>query len=170
MHIQFISDIINKPGGLAAMPDIEIEQTTELYRHALDVCGSFNLRKAARSVTQLYDDILQPTGLRSTQLVILLNLAIEEEMSLSRLARQLHLSPSTLTRNLLPLERDGLIKKSKRGKRGKLLGLTRKGAKALENCVPYWVKAQQEFTEIVGEHEWDDLRVRLASAVRTLRD
>ncbi len=152
------------------MPDKKIKPNSELYQHALEVCGSFNLRKAARTVTQLYDDILQPTGLRSTQIVILLNLAIEEEMSMSRLARQLHLSPSTLTRNLLPLERDGLIKKSKRGKRGKLLGLTRKGAKALEKSVPYWAKAQQKFTDLIGGHEWEDLRARLASTVRALRD
>ena len=159
----------NKTNGLAAMPDKKIKLNIELYQHALDVCGSFNLRKAARAVTQLYDDILQPTGLRSTQIVILLNLAIKEEMVASRVARELHISPSTLTRNLQPLERDGLIKKSKRGQRGKLIRLTPKGAKALENCIPHWVKAQQEFTELVGEIEWDDLRARLAKTVRALR-
>ena len=131
------------------MTEKDLEQRNELYRHALDVCGSFNLRKATRAVTQLYDDILQPSGLRSTQVVILLNLGIQEEMSVSRLARELHLSPSTLTRNLQPLERDGLIKKSKRGKRGnednstwlgslsKLISATTPGATCQEKA-PVW--------------------------------
>ncbi len=34
-------------------------------------CACFQFRKASRSVTQLYDQILAPVGLRSTQVVIL---------------------------------------------------------------------------------------------------
>ncbi len=150
------------------MPEQKHQQGDELYRQALKVCGCFNLRKAARTVTQLYDDILQPTGLRSTQLVILLTLALEAQMSLSHLARELHVSSSTLTRNLMPLERDRLIRKSARGKRGKLVKLTQKGRNVLNTAVPQWVKAQQKFTEMVGEHEWEDLRPRLANTVRAL--
>ncbi len=150
-------------------PEQNRQQDDELYRQALDVCGSFNLRKAARTVTQLYDDILQPTGLRSTQLVILLTLALEGQMSLSFLARELLVSSSTLTRNLMPLERDRLIKKSARVKRGKLVSLTQRGRNVLQNSLPHWMKAQQKFTEMVGEQEWEDLRPRLANTVRALR-
>jgi hypothetical protein len=78
------------------------------WTEVLRTCGSFNLRKATRVITQLYDDILQPTGLRSTQVVLLVALAAEGEMSMSYMARELIMSPSTLSRTFLPLEREGL--------------------------------------------------------------
>ena len=34
-------------------------------------CACFNLRKAARAVTQLYDEVLAPSGLRGTQFSVL---------------------------------------------------------------------------------------------------
>ena len=135
----------------------------------LNVCGSFNLRKAARSVTQLYDDYLQPTGLRSTQVVVLVTLAKEQDISMGRLARELMLSPSTLSRNLRPLERDGLIAIDDSGKRGKSVNLTTAGQQALGAAVPYWQRAQAKFTELVGCDSWQDLSARLAQTVSALR-
>lgn len=139
------------------------------WEHVLQVCGCSNLRRAARSVTQLYDDILQPTGLRSTQVVLLVNLAAEHELSFSRLARELLLSPSTLSRNIRPLERDGLVEIDDSGKRGKLARLTPEGKQALLNAVPYWQKAQEKFTGLIGSGSWDDLRERLTKAVSAMR-
>jgi hypothetical protein len=60
----------------------------EFWGKILRTCGSFNLRKVTRVVTQLYDDILQPTGLRSTQVVLLVALAAEGEMSVGYMARE----------------------------------------------------------------------------------
>ena len=34
-------------------------------------CACFNLRKATRMVTQLYDEALKPAGIRATQLTVL---------------------------------------------------------------------------------------------------
>ncbi|MEE9539836.1 MAG: MarR family transcriptional regulator, partial [candidate division NC10 bacterium] len=34
-------------------------------------CVCFNIRKAARAISQLYDDVLRPSGLRVTQFSIL---------------------------------------------------------------------------------------------------
>ena len=41
----------------------------------MDICACFNFRKASRAVTQFFDETLAPSGLRSTQLVILPNVA-----------------------------------------------------------------------------------------------
>jgi len=141
----------------------------ELCQEVLRTCGSFNLRKASRTVTQLYDDILQPTGLRSTQVVILVMLAAEEETSLTRLARELVLSPSTLSRTIRPLERDGLVTVQPSGKRGKTVKLTAAGRQALRNATPYWQKAQQKFVNLVGAEAWEELTVRLARTVALTR-
>src|SRR5690606_6392843 len=76
---------------------------------ALSHCGGFNLRRTARVVTQLYDQALEPTGIRSTQLVILWTVAVDDAPSMAQLARELVLDPSTLSRNVKPLVRRGLL-------------------------------------------------------------
>lgn len=141
----------------------------QLCRKVLRVCGSFNLRKASRSVSQLYDDILLPTGLRSTQVAILATLAVEQEFSVTRLARELVLSPSTLSRNLRPLERDGLVDTHNAGRRGKSVRLTADGKRALLHAVPYWQKAQDKFIALVGAADWKELTERLAKTVTATR-
>ena len=121
-------------------------------------------------VSQLYDDVLQPTGLRSTQVALLVLLAVENESSMSRLARQMMLSPSTLSRNLGPLQRDGLINIKATGKRGKSVSLTAAGRKALLDAFPYWQQAQAKFTALVGASAWSKLSRQLATATNAARN
>ena len=47
-----------------------------LPRQKLEIgqCNCFAIRKAARRITRLYDNFLQPTGLRITQFLILATL------------------------------------------------------------------------------------------------
>lgn len=142
----------------------------EAYRDVLRECASFNLRKASRVVTQLYDDILQPTGLRSTQVALLVTLAVEHELSIARLARQLMLSPSTLSRNLRPLQRDGLIDVDDTRKRGKTVTLTSKGKKTLVDAFPYWQQAQAKFTALVGSTAWSKLCQQLDKTTAAARN
>ena len=150
------------------MADVD-QLNPEMCDEVLRVCGSFNLRRAARSVTQLYDDFLHPTGLRSTQVVVLVILAKESEISMARLARELMLSPSTLSRNLRPLERDGLLEIVDNQRRRKSVKLTLEGRQTLLDAVPYWLKAQQKFTELVGDQTWTELSEKLARTVTALR-
>lgn len=141
----------------------------ELCREILSRCGSFNLRRASRAATRLYDEILQPTGLRSTQIAVMVVLAMEPEISQVRLARELVLSPSTLSRTVRPLERDRLVKAHGGGRRGKCLTLTARGRNALLAAIPYWRKAQREFTGLVGTEDWDTLSKQLSKAVSATR-
>lgn len=142
---------------------------TEAYRDVLRECASFNLRKASRVVTQLYDEVLQPTGLRSTQVALLVTLAVERELSIARLARELMLSPSTLSRNLRPLERDGLIEIHDTGRRGKTVTMTSKGKKTLTDAFPYWQEAQAKFTGLVGTTAWSKLCQQLTKTTTAAR-
>ena len=115
------------------------------------------------------DEILQPTGLRSTQVVLLVLLAAEHECSLPRLARQLVLSPSTLSRSLQPLVRDGLVALVQAGRRGKRVRLTPAGHHALRAAVPYWHQAQERFLRLVGPESWTQVNERLAQIVVVTR-
>ena len=145
------------------------DPSVDAYREVLRECASFNLRKASRVVSQLYDDILQPTGLRSTQVALLVLLAVEPASSMARLARQLMLSPSTLSRNLRPLQRDGLVDVRNSGKRGKSVSLTLAGKKALFDAFPYWQKAQEEFIALVGAKTWSTLSRQIAKTTSAAR-
>ncbi len=90
-------------------------------------------------------------------------------MSVSYMARELIMSPSTLSRTLIPLERDGLIDITSNGKRGKLVRLTPAGESALNHAVPYGQKAQEKFLEQVGVAAWTELNEGLAGLVSATR-
>ncbi len=135
----------------------------------LAICGSFNLRKASRVLTQMFDEALQPTGLRSTQLVILLVLARDGEIGMSGLSRELVLSPSTLSRNLRPLEREGLLRITGNAGRGKRVCLTSEGRKRVLEAAPYWQAAQERFVRQVGAASWSDMTCRLNQLVDAMR-
>src|SRR5947209_7151029 len=67
-------------------------------------CACSNVRKAARAVTQLFDEVLQPSGLRSTQFTLLVAVALMDEAPVTELAGALVMDRTTFTRNLKPLE------------------------------------------------------------------
>ena len=75
----------------------------------LSECNCLALRQAARHVTQFYDQCLAPSGLRTTQYSILVRLQRHGPMTINALAAELVMDRTTLGRNILPLERDGLI-------------------------------------------------------------
>ena len=63
-------------------------------------CACLNVRKAARAITQLFDEVLQPTGLRSTQFPLLVVVALLGEAPVTQLAEELVMDRTTLARNL----------------------------------------------------------------------
>ena len=136
----------------------------ETLAEAVRVCACFNLRRAARAVTRLYDEILGRGGLRSTQFVALVAIRMEGAPTLPRLARALGVDRSTLTRNLRPLAKAGLVQISTGpGAKTATTRLTAKGEKALARCLPLWQEAQNRFEARVGSEEWHSLLGGLAS-------
>ena len=61
-------------------------------------------------ISRFYDDVLQPTGLRVTQFLILAALAKVESASVNELAERLDLERTAMGKTLGPLDRDGLIR------------------------------------------------------------
>jgi len=64
-----------------------------------------------RVVTQLYDEMLRPSGLRVTQFNILATISRLGEANLRQLEYMLAIDQTTLTRSLNLLERDRLIER-----------------------------------------------------------
>jgi DNA-binding MarR family transcriptional regulator len=139
---------------------------SQTLAEAARVCACFNFRKASRAVTQLFDTMLQPSGLRSTQFVILVAIGAEGRPNLPDLARALNVDRSTLTRNLQPLAREGLLRVAEgRGERASTVRLTAKGERALAATVPLWAAAQARFVERLGGVRWQSMLDDLGRAV-----
>jgi DNA-binding MarR family transcriptional regulator len=118
-------------------------------------CACFNFRKASRSVTQLYDQTLSPIGLRSTQLVILLASQSLGACGMVRLARELVMDRSTITRNLQPLISQGFLQVSgKSGRAGKKVEITAAGQQKIAEAAPYWEEAQSQLLATLGQDRW----------------
>src|SRR5260370_3693631 len=88
------------------------ETRIEMSRVALlgpEDCNCLAVRQAARHITQYYDHFLALSGLRTTQFSILAKLRRLGPMTINALAAGMVMDRTTLGRNILPLERDGLI-------------------------------------------------------------
>jgi DNA-binding MarR family transcriptional regulator len=133
----------------------------------LSPCVCNTLRMVTRAVTQLYDDVLRPSGLRVTQFSILAAFGRLGEANLKQLRHTLAIDQTTLTRSLDLLERDRLIEPAAHpDARIRALRLTAKGRRALETARPLWVRAQGMVLREFGTTAWADAQRRLAHLLR----
>ena len=132
-------------------------------------CNCLAVRQAARHITQFYDQLLAPTGMRTTQFSVLAKLQGLGPMTINALAAHLVMDRTTLGRNILPLERDRLIaiKPAVGDRRSKELHLTKAGAARLRKALPYWAEAQSQFETVFGGERTIELRGLLRAAVAT---
>jgi DNA-binding MarR family transcriptional regulator len=115
-------------------------------------CKCFALRSAVRHMSQFYDQLMAPVGLRITQFSILAKLNRLGPMTINPLAKNMVMDCTTLGRNVLPLERDGLIgiQPSTSDRRAKELRLTKAGEKRLQQTLSAWSHAQKRFETSFG--------------------
>jgi DNA-binding MarR family transcriptional regulator len=115
-------------------------------------CNCLALRQAARHLTQFYDQQLASSGLRATQYSILARLERRGPMTINALAAELVMDRTTLGRNVLPLQRDGLVAIAPgiSDRRSKELRLTPSGAARLGTARKGWTQAQLQFERTFG--------------------
>jgi len=122
---------------------------------------------AARAVTRLYDDTLRSVGLRATQLAVLAAVGGDAVVSITGLAKFMGMDRSTLTRNLAPLEREGLIRLGVEGwRRSRTVEITKKGRSRLREALPLWQTAQETLQRRLGMRRWGDIRADLDDLIR----
>jgi DNA-binding MarR family transcriptional regulator len=118
-------------------------------------CACKRLRRAARAVTQLYDEALRPSGLRITQFTLLVAVAMGEPVPITRLADALSLDRTTLARDLKPLAGRGLVEiTAGADRRMRVVRLTGPGREALGRAYPLWRRAQARIAEGSGLDRW----------------
>jgi DNA-binding MarR family transcriptional regulator len=115
-------------------------------------CTCLRVRKAARRVTQIYDRQLAAFGLTITQYGLLAHLGRHAGISIGALAELLIMDPTTLTRNLRPLEREGLLTlgSDPDDRRTRRAALTDAGRARLAAAKPAWARAQQQVEAALG--------------------
>ncbi|MBT8401984.1 MAG: MarR family transcriptional regulator [Rhodothermia bacterium] len=146
------------------MAKVAIEETVGCVANAL--------RMASRVLTQHYEDHLRPSGLSIGQFSILAALAQQPRRStgipLGALAESLSLDRTTLSRNLNPLERDGLVTTDEGDdRRTRLVRITSVGRRRLRSALQAWKKAQDETLSALGSRGANGLMLHL-STIRTL--
>jgi DNA-binding MarR family transcriptional regulator len=136
-------------------------------RPSFQDCNCLAIRQAARHVSQFYDQLFQPVGLRATQFAILSRLNREGPMTINALAAALVMDRTTLGRNILPLQRDGLIEvvASPVDRRRRELRLSDAGAEKYRQASERWAVAQTRFDEVYGGDRAATLRGLLREVV-----
>ena len=119
----------------------------------LQNCACFNVRKTSRTITQLFDRALKPSGIKATQFTLLSVLANHSEVTISDLSTALGMDRTTLTRGIVRLEKEDLIT-SREGDdaRQRIVEITPHGIQILTAAIPYWESAQNVMEKGLGDN------------------
>ncbi|MET7245991.1 MarR family winged helix-turn-helix transcriptional regulator [Methylobacterium sp. EM32] len=123
-------------------------------------CSNAALRRATRSVGQLYDDALAPSGLRTTQFGLLGTIRRLGTPTMGELADAMVMDLSGLAHTLKPLTRDGYVSvvPDPQDRRARRIAVTPSGAAKLAEAAPLWRAAQDRFDAAFGPGQADLLR------------
>lgn len=131
--------------------------------HVRDTCLCLHLQRAARAMARRFDQALKPVGLTNGQFSLLMALNRPEPPSISSVAELLAMDRTTLTANLKPLERRGLLKVTvdPADRRSRRLHLTPAGRKLLADALPLWQRAHDEEDRLIPGADPERLRTDL---------
>lgn len=127
-------------------------------------CSGAAVRRASRQLGQLYDDVLAPSGLRTTQFSLLTQILLCDTPTLKTLAEALVMDLSALGHTLKPLIRDGLVElvPDAKDRRVKRVRLTANGRRKRDEAHSFWTEAQARFDAAFGVEESAALRRAMA--------
>jgi DNA-binding MarR family transcriptional regulator len=128
-----------------------------------DTCVCLHLQRAARAVARRFDAAFRPLGLTNGQFSLMMSLNRAEPPSIGEVSALLAMDRTTLTANLKPLERRGLVTVSidDADKRGRRLTLTPAGRALLMAAVPVWENEHAAIEGLLEVSEPDRLRANL---------
>lgn len=131
-----------------------------------EACACAALREASRSVSHLYDLVMEPTGLKITQFIILKTLFEAGELAQCDFARAHAIAVETLSRRFGGLRKKGYVQLRIGAPHGeRIYSLTEKGIEAFQNAMPYWERAQDRLRTALGETGWLGL-MEIAEKIR----
>ena len=135
----------------------------EVTRRVRNTCLCLHLQQAARAVARRFDTALRPLDLTNGQFSLLMSLNRPEAASIGAVSTLLAMDRTTLTANLKPLERRGLVTVSvdDGDKRSRRLTLTVAGRALLVAALPLWEKEHAAVEGLLSDIDPDRLRADL---------
>jgi len=108
--------------------------------HIHDACLCLATQRAARALARRFDEAFRPLGITSGQFSLLISLNRPAPPSIGSVAKLLAMDRTTLTANLKPLERRGLVATlvDPKDRRGRLIALTEAGRALIAEAAPIW--------------------------------
>lgn len=130
-----------------------------------DACLCLHVQRAARALARRFDEVLRPLDMTNGQFSLLTSLNRPEPPTIGSVAELLVMDRTTLTANLKPLERRGLVKVAvdKQDKRSRRLIITPAGRALLAKAYPVWREAHTAIEFRIAHGSAADLRKGLAS-------
>jgi DNA-binding MarR family transcriptional regulator len=142
---------------------------SQLARKIAKDCAGMRIRQVSRLLTRVYDESLRSLGIQESQLSVLVAVAMfgEDGATMGALASKLMMDRTTLTRNVVPLEKGGLLRvaRSAGDARARVILLTRTGEHLIESAYPLWEDAQKRVRRALGADRFDALRAQLSEVV-----
>lgn len=143
-------------------------------RRIVTECPGIRVRQVSRLLTRVYDEALRPVGVGTSQLSVLVAIAMfgEAGARMGALAQVLVMQRTTLTRNLRPLEKAGWVRvgRSRDDARARVVTLTPSGERSIEAAYPLWEDAQRRIRDALGAGKMASLRAQLAEVVAVAPD
>ncbi len=121
-------------------------------RTALETCAGWNLRRAARRITQFLEERMMASGVSFSQFGLMAEIASADDDTVSAIAERMGLDQSTLSRTLRTLEAEGLLEIAavESDQRKRMVWLTEKGARKLEAALAIWREAHAKLARQVS--------------------
>ena len=131
--------------------------------HVKDACLCLHAQRAARALARRFDEAFRRFGITSGQFSLLMSLNRPEPPSIGAVASLLAMDRTTLTANLKPLERRGLLTVSvdPNDRRGRRLALTPTGMALLARALPVWIETHAAIEATLPAADPDALRTAL---------
>ena len=125
-----------------------------------DNCLCLHVQRAARALARRFDEVLRPLDLTHGQFSLLMSLNRPEAPTIGSVAALLAMDRTTLTANLKPLERRGLVKVSvdKEDRRSRRLAITPAGRALLSKAYPVWKQTHADIEKGLTTSSPDALR------------
>lgn len=135
----------------------------EITHEVRDTCLCLHLQRAARAVARRYDEALRPLDLTNGQFSLMMALNRAKAPNLGQVSALLAMDRTTLTANLKPLARRGLVEVvvNDADKRSRLMTLTPAGRALLAAAMPLWRQTQAATENLIAESDPDRLRADL---------
>ena len=120
-------------------------------------CACATVRRAARLVTQLYDEELRP-HIEVSQFALLSVLEQNPAATQARLARDAGFDKTTISRNLALMRRKGWVEDvPSDDPRDRRVRITAAGRHLLRAARPGWNRAQQRLSSLMTRQEWEQM-------------